>query len=758
MSLFHSLLRRGPWPALAALLLALPLGVSAASITSFNPTNGVAGTVVTVTGTGLAGTTAVRFGATNAPGFSVSPDGTTLTVSSPAGAFNGLISVDAPGGTVMTGSRFGVDLVLPSGTLTSIPPGAYHDITIGFNCSGALAGPTTVDGLFHVLLGGEFYTQCHVLGGPGQFTLDAGTNFYICDAAGISANAASGAIQTVNLRTYNPSATYVYNGFSAQQTGDGLPASVVNLLVDNAAGLDLTRDQEVTQWLLLSAAGGDLRLGARNLTLASTPGRTAAVTNSGAGQVLNTGTGRTRMQRAVSVNPVYHYYGLGYHHYSSPMQATTVSDFAVPGLFVPKVNPAYNMLPRPVLPAAQYPNIFDLDQSRISPAFPTFETAWRCPTALSDVLVPGKGYAVYSKPAATVDFVGQLTRGDVPTGALPRGFGPDAGWYLVGNPYPSTLDWDVVRATPGAIPGGMEDMIAVFQPTGANSGFYRTYTNGVGTGGFDGLLPSMQGFLIHVTSSVPAPGFTFRDAFRPFSFADRAFHRPADQRPRLTLSLAGPDPAAGPDEAIVYFEAGATATGLDARFDGAKLPSVGTTPTLATRTGGPAAEALAINGLPELGAAPVQVPLTMTLPTAGTQVLTAATIAHFAAGQTVTLEDHLLGIQQDLTVAPTYSFTAAAGTLEGRFSLVFGPAGTVTGSQSTIRMEEVSLWPNPSRGGDVRVQGVAAGQRLTLLDATGRVVRTVAAGTDGATLTVAELPAGVYTVRCGSAARRLVVE
>lgn len=72
----------------------------------------------------------------------------------------------------------------------------------------------------------------------------------------------------------------------------------------------------------------------------------------------------------------------------------------------------------------------------------------------------------------------------------------------------------------------------------------------------------------------------------------------------------------------------------------------------------------------------------------------------------------------------------------------------------------LALYPNPARQ-RVRV-GVPAGARLTLLDATGRQVRQVAAPGPTADLELAGLAPGIYLVRAVSAAgvstRRLVVE
>jgi hypothetical protein len=103
------------------LVAALP--ASAAVISSFSPTCGVSGTAVSITGTGFnsgGAATAVRFGATNQPVFTVVSD-VSITTTVPAGAASGPISVDAPTGNTVSTVNF---IVAAAGvpTITSFSP------------------------------------------------------------------------------------------------------------------------------------------------------------------------------------------------------------------------------------------------------------------------------------------------------------------------------------------------------------------------------------------------------------------------------------------------------------------------------------------------------------------------------------------------------------------------------------------------------------------------------------------------------------
>ena len=75
------------------------------TITSFTPTAGGAGTIVTVTGTNLTGAASVRVGSFTITNFTV-VSATSLTFVVPAGTVSGVISVTTPGGTATSLTAF----------------------------------------------------------------------------------------------------------------------------------------------------------------------------------------------------------------------------------------------------------------------------------------------------------------------------------------------------------------------------------------------------------------------------------------------------------------------------------------------------------------------------------------------------------------------------------------------------------------------------------------------------------------------------
>jgi hypothetical protein len=81
--------------------------ISAPKITSFSPTSGPVGTVVTILGSNFTGATLVVFNKTTAPIFTV-VSATRIDATVPAGATSGKIKVTTPGGTAQSGSNFSV--------------------------------------------------------------------------------------------------------------------------------------------------------------------------------------------------------------------------------------------------------------------------------------------------------------------------------------------------------------------------------------------------------------------------------------------------------------------------------------------------------------------------------------------------------------------------------------------------------------------------------------------------------------------------
>jgi hypothetical protein len=121
-------------------------------------------------------------------------------------------------------------------------------------------------------------------GSSGSFTLSNGATLAITSAAGITSTGASGNIQLSGTRTFNTGANYSYIGSAAQATGNGLPATVNNLTINNTAGgTGVTLTGSITVNGILNFANGLLTTGANTVTIASA----GSITNAAAAKYVS---------------------------------------------------------------------------------------------------------------------------------------------------------------------------------------------------------------------------------------------------------------------------------------------------------------------------------------------------------------------------------------------------------------------------------------------------------------------------------------
>ncbi len=639
--------------------------------------------------------------------------------------------------------------------------GTYNNVTIANGGTGTVSGPLTVNGTLTVQSGGTLVENCQTINGTGNFALQAGGTLRICNAGGIAASGATGPIQTTGTRSFSNDASYTYNGTVAQSTGSGLPARVRNLTVNNSLGLTLTNALAVRQLVRLQS--GDLATGTtNNLTLLSTPGfsaglsagRTALIDNTGG---VVTGTANV-MQRAV--DNVYTGDNIGYHHFSSPMTGTTLGDLGDPG-FAPVFNdatgsPAFNATAA-VGYVRPFPTVLGYDQSRVgSPTLAVDQTPFNqgyfAGLSAATTWVPGTAYAVNSPNAVTLDFTGQFNNAPTATAfagltGLTRGTNADAGWQLLGNPFPAPLDFTTVAFATQAT--NLDPSIYQYHSTSRYGGYFTTY-QGNAMLGVQPTVPAGGGFFMRVTapnSSNGALSLSNANRVKTYSAGTQAsFGRAAaSTRPVLTLTATA---ANGLSDALtVYAQAGATA-GLDPRFDAAKL----TNPhglNLAARAG---TDLLAIDGRPAFAAATV-VPLSLGVPAAGTYALAVTELANFGSTR-VYLRDAATGTDQLLSAGTQVRLTLASATAGAtRYALVFRPAGALATAPNALAAQ-ATVYPNPAHERFTLTLPPVAGQqavRATLVNALGQVVntRTVALPATGTTAEYATsgLAAGVYALR-----------
>jgi hypothetical protein len=704
--------------------------------------------------------------------------GTALSVSFTAANFSTgnvfTAQLSAAGGSFVSPVNIGTLTGTTSGTIAAIipagtAPGAGYRIRLvgsqpatvgsdnGADISIGAANAYTWLGVVSTVWSNAANWSCNAV--PTATTnvvIPAGLSFYPVAGAGSTAqnlSIASGASLTLsgqftltgnltNNGTFAPNANaFVCGGSTAQTLGGTGQLRFYDLIISNAAGATLTSATGVQHLLTLSS--GNLASG-NNLTLLSDATNTAMVVNPSGGGVV---TGRATMERFIMGAGA-----AGYRHYASPMQTgtATVQEFAddVPGF---NVNPDYNTQGNAALP---FPTLFQYDESRLTSAQPTFDQGWLVPGA-TDNLTPGRGYSAQTLPGTVVDISGTLASASV---SYPLGRAPlaEAGWHLLGNPFPSPLDWDQVPAV-----AGVGRAIYVFVPSGPYSGTYRSYVGGIGQNGGTKDLAVMQGFFVRATA---AATLALPAAARPSAYLNPSFNRTATTTTRPLVRLQARSATGPADETVVYFDPAATPA-FDAALDAYKVQLNGNgAPSLWSQAG---ADGLSINALPSLSTVPT-IPLGVRVGQAGSHTLEATELLNLPPGTEVWLEDRALGLRQNLTLTPAYSFSMSPGYTGQRFYLWL-QAGGVLSTASGALQAATHLYPNPTTSTTTLEMAGLTGTgsvQLEVLNTLGQVVLKRSAqpraGILREELDLTNLASGMYSVRVltaqGTVVKRLTRE
>jgi hypothetical protein len=107
----------------------------------------------------------------------------------------------------------------------------------------------------------------------------------------------------------------------------------------------------------------------------------------------------------------------------------------------------------------------------------------------------GKGFSVWTYAANEIrTFSGTVNNGTVtPAVQLTGTAGIGTGWNLIGNPYPSAIDWN---AASGWTKTGIANSVYVW-----NNNQYATYVGGIGSNGGSRYIAMEQGFFVQTTSA-----------------------------------------------------------------------------------------------------------------------------------------------------------------------------------------------------------------------------------------------------------------
>ncbi|PKP17647.1 MAG: hypothetical protein CVU06_12935, partial [Bacteroidetes bacterium HGW-Bacteroidetes-22] len=269
---------------------------------------------------------------------------------------------------------------------------------------------------------------------------------------------------------------------------------------------------------------------------------------------------------------------------------------------------------------------------------------------IADNMVVGMGYSVQMTTPQTATFTGTLIDANVPATLSNVNPGMDinrVGWNLLGNPFPSAIDWDVFST------GDYDAQVAVWDQAGAGNYIYWNGSVGSLT---NGIIPAQNGFFVKTTTD----GASLTIPLAAQVHSSQAFYKDAVAN-ALELRADGNNYF---DATFVHFNENATAA-FDSNYDAFKLEGLTTAPQLYSI----ADYKLSINELPFEGNEVVN--LGFTCGVAGTYSVTASGMESFSSSTPILLEDLKLNSLQDLRLNPVYSFNYQVGDNDNRFKLHF---------------------------------------------------------------------------------------
>jgi hypothetical protein len=339
----------------------------------------------------------------------------------------------------------------------------------------------------------------------------------------------------------------------------------------------------------------------------------------------------------------------GYKYVSSPFQAATV-----------------NELGDEIDLGSSFPPFYRYDESRTSSGWVSYATS-------TNLMNPLTGYAAFFGSSAiplTVDISGVVNNGPLSVTLYNNNNTYTQGFNLIGNPYPSPIDWD---AAAGWTKINIDNALYYFKSstTDEYGGTYSTYINGISSDGLaTAIIPSMQGFFMHVSDgSYPVTGtlglnnsVRITDLTHPFMKSEEK-----SPLPLIRLGATFADDPASTDPMVIYFDEKAQ-TGFDTYLDALKLMNTDfNVPNLyALGTDG---TKLSIDALPVSLDSLRSIPLGLKTNISGNIVFRIIDLVEDLPWDKIYITDIASGTENDLLSNKEYRVNLEAGEFKNRFFL-----------------------------------------------------------------------------------------
>jgi len=287
-------------------------------------------------------------------------------------------------------------------------------------------------------------------------------------------------------------------------------------------------------------------------------------------------------------------------------------------------------------------------------------STWSPITSPTEDLLAGKGYKTWASSGTTGDvtleFAGTINTGNYSPTITLSGTPEETGWNLVGNDFPSAIDWGTENTPVSGYTRNNIDATIYFW-NGSQYTSYNPAGNGTGTLGATQFIPSMQGFYIHANAENPELSIPQESRLHH----SQDFRNPLSMNEAISLSVYSANYS---DEIIIRVNENAT-NEFDSQYDAYKLYGINNAPQLYNITED---EILSINNMP-MNNHRIDANLGFIAGSPELHTIVASGTDSFNNNTVISLEDIQEDIIINLKTDSIYSYYASPGDDPNRFIL-----------------------------------------------------------------------------------------
>lgn len=446
------------------------------------------------------------------------------------------------------------------------------------------------------------------------------------------------------LRNWTSSGIYIIGTSTVNFCGDKQQiigtSSFYNLSINPISGVSINGN--INLYKTLSLRSGNLNTNSA-LTLISNAAGTANIGTITGGNI----TGSIIMQRYIDAGAT------NWRFITAPISGATIAqlndDFITSGF----TGSDYPLWPTASNP---WPSIYFYNESTIG----LQDSGYVAATNTSNTINPGVGLWVWCGDTITgtqpftIDFNGAPNKGNInlPITYTNTGSPANDGWNMVGNPYPSTIDWN----SPTITKSGINNAIYIWNP---NIQQFASYVGGIGINGGSRYVASSQAFWIQANSV----GASVQMTEASKSNIDASFLKNSYNLP-LLFNVQN---SFGQDQTVVNLNSSAT-NDYDAMYDALKMGSTNPNlPYICSIINGNTD--LSINQIPEQE---IVIPIKILAGTSGIHTITISNIDEYRGINCMYLEDVFTGMIYDLFNQQTITAYIYDTTTVARYLLHIG--------------------------------------------------------------------------------------